>query len=107
MDFKFVKIVVFVPVDYADSIRDALVKAGAGKMGNYSDCSFSTVGTGRFKPLNGSNPFIGNHNKTEEVEEERIEAVCPANIYKQVIVDVTKAHPYEVPAIDVYPLINM
>jgi hypothetical protein len=107
MDFKYVKIVVYVPVEFADSIRDALAKTGAGKIGNYSDCSFSMQGTGRFKPLDGSNPFIGNQNKTEEVQEERIEVVCPADLYKQAIVDATKAHPYEEPAIDVYPLINM
>ncbi|MBD3328008.1 hypothetical protein GF340_01760 [Candidatus Peregrinibacteria bacterium] len=107
MEFKYVKIVVYVPVEFAESIRNALAKAGAGKMGNYSECSFSMRGTGRFTPLEGSNPFIGNQNKIEEVIEERIETVCPAEIYKQVIVDVTKAHPYEEPAIDVYPLINM
>jgi hypothetical protein len=106
MDFSLVKIVVFVPVSHADLIRAALAEAGAGHIGNYDACSFSVRGTGRFRGLEGANPFIGQVGKIEEVEEEKIEVICPIEKKDAVLEAVRKAHPYEEPAIDVYPLLN-
>lgn len=113
MDFKFVKIVVFVPVSHADKVRAALAEVGAGHIGNYDFCSFSVNGVGRFRPLKGSKPFIGEAvadgeliGKVEEVEEERIETICPAEKLEEVLAAVKKVHPYEEPAVDVYPLLN-
>jgi len=106
MDFAFVKIVVFTPLNHADVVRKALAEAGAGHIGNYDSCSFSSRGIGRFKGGEDTHPFIGEPGKLEEVEEERIETICPAAILDAVLETVKKAHPYEEPAIDVYPLLN-
>ena len=106
MDFKLAKVVVFAPLSHADKVRIALAKAGAGGIGKYDTCSFSARGTGRFRALKGSNPFIGKEDKLEEVEEERIEVICPAKILDKVLAAVKEVHPYEEPAIDVYPLLN-
>jgi hypothetical protein len=105
MKFDFFKIVVFTPLSHADQVREALAKAGAGHIGNYDACSFSSRGVGRFRPLKGAKPFIGEVGEIETVEEERIEVICPANILEKVLKEVKKAHPYEEPAIDVYPLV--
>jgi len=102
---KNVKIVIYTPVSHAGKIRDALAKSGAGHIGNYDACSFSAKGIGRFRPLKGAKPFIGKQGEVEEVAEERIETICPKKNIKKVLTAVKKAHPYEEPAIDVYPLL--
>jgi len=107
MQFEFVKIVVFAPVTHADEVREAFVKAEAGHIGNYDSCSFSSRGTGRFRGGEGTDPFIGEPGKFEEVEEERIEVICLHNKAEEVIEAVKKVHPYEEPAIDIYPLLNV
>lgn len=101
-----VKIVVFVPKNHADKIRTVLGKAGAGHIGKYDYCSFSSLGIGRFRPLKGTKPFIGKPYKIESLKEEKIETVCYLKILKKVLRAVKKAHPYEEPAIDVYPLLG-
>lgn len=73
---KLVKIVVFVPKTHTDVVRQAMGDAGAGRIGNYSHCSFSIDGIGRYKPTERAKPFIGEVGKFEEVTEERIECVC-------------------------------
>lgn len=103
---KFIKIVVYVPVAQADKIRETLAKIGCGHIGNYDFCSFSVKGIGRFRPLKGANPHIGKVGKIESVKEERIETICLKNNLKKVLAEVRKAHPYEEPAIDIYPLLN-
>jgi hypothetical protein len=105
LNMKFVKIVVFVPVSHAEKVREAFGKNGAGHIGNYDFCSFSSKGLGRFRPLKGAHPFIGKQSKIEKVPEERIETICPKKSLKKVLTAVKKAHPYEEPAIDVYPLL--
>ena len=102
---KQVKVVVFVPKTHTDIVRKAMGDAGAGRVGNYSYCSFSVDGIGRYKPLEGARPFIGEVGKFEEVEEERIECVCERGRAKEVIKAIKKVHPYEEIALDVYPLI--
>ncbi len=106
MEFKFFKIAVFVPVTHADKIRKVIADAGAGHIGQYDSCTFSARGIGRFRPLEGSKPFLGKHGKIEEVEEERIEVICSAGLLKNVVWEIRKNHPYEEPAIDIYPLMN-
>lgn len=101
---RLVKIVIFVPLTHADSVREAMGKAGAGKIGNYAHCSFSTRGVGRFKPEEGAHPAIGEVGKPEVVEEERIETVCVRQILKQVIEAIKAVHPYEEVPFDIYPL---
>lgn len=104
MNNNWVKIVVFVPEDYCEKMRNAMANAGAGIIGNYTDCTFSTKGIGRFKPNQGAHPAIGEIGKIEEVNEERIETVCERAKLAQVIRIIKEASPYEETAIDVYPL---
>lgn len=101
---NYVKIVITVPETHADAIREALEKAGAGKVGNYSHCSYSVKGIGRFMPNEGANPYLGKKGIVEEVIEERIETVCSYSILEHVVEEVRKAHPYEEPGIDIYPV---
>jgi len=103
---ELVKIVIYVPTTHADAIRKVIGDAGAGAIGNYSHCTFSIKGIGRYKPLQGANPTIGEVGKFEQVEEERIETICEEKKLKEVIQAVKKVHPYEEPAFDIYPLIN-
>lgn len=98
------KIVVTVPVGNANRIRQAMGEAGAGRVGNYTFCSFSVRGTGRFLPGNGATPAIGQVGTLEEVEEERIEVNCDDALVADVIAAIRRAHPYEEPAIDIYTL---
>jgi hypothetical protein len=104
MQTKNVKFVVFVPFSHTDAIRESLGKVGAGKIGNYDFCSFSTKGTGRFKGNKKTNPAIGAALEYEAVEEEKIEVVVPRTILKDVIEAVKKVHPYEEIAFDIYPI---
>jgi hypothetical protein len=101
---NLVKIVVFVPESHADAVREAMGNAGAGRIGNYTFCSFSSKGTGRFRPEEGANPAIGKVGALEAVEEERIEVVCGRDILTQVFEAIKSVHPYEEVALDIYPL---
>ena len=107
MDSTNVKIVVFVPETHTDIVREAMGKAGAGKIGNYSFCSFSTKGIGRFKPEQGAHPYIGEVGKLEEVIEESIETICSREKLHDVIKAIKDVHPYDEVAMDVYPLENI
>ncbi len=104
---KYFKIKVTVPVDSADKIKDVLGKAGAGRLGNYDFCSYSYPVSGQFRPLEGSNPTIGEISKIEKVEEMSIECVCHEDILKEVISKLRRAHPYEEPAIDIIPRLDI
>lgn len=105
-EISLMKLVVFVPNDYANQVMQALSQAGAGHIGNYSHCMFTTEGTGTFKPEEGSNPYIGDVNKVEYVSETKIETVFPITVKNKVIAAMKKAHPYEEVAYDVYRLSN-
>lgn len=97
-------VVIYVPLTHADAVRKALGDAGAGKIGNYDYCSFSARGVGRFRPLKGSTPAIGNVGEMEEVEEERIEVVVDENHLSKVLHAVKEVHPYEEPAIHLWKM---
>ena len=101
-----VKIVVFVPKTHTDIVRQAMGDAGAGVIGKYSHCSYSIDGIGRYKPMKGAKPFIGEVGKFEEVLEERIECLCDHSKAKAVVEAMRKVHPYEEVAFDIYPLID-
>ena len=103
---KMYKLTVFIPVSYIDQVRAAIAGAGAGWIGNYSDCAFQVKGVGTFRPLAGTNPFIGRTGELEKVEEFRLETIVPENRKKTVLAAMLKAHPYEEVAYDLYPLAN-
>ncbi|WP_412063216.1 Nif3-like dinuclear metal center hexameric protein [Rubrivirga sp. IMCC45206] len=100
------KLVVFAPRAASDAIRAALAQAGAGEIGDYSGCSFSAEGTGRFLPEPGASPSVGTVGAAEAVEEVRIEAVVPEWAVRDAVRAVATAHPYDEPAIDVYAVEN-
>lgn len=106
INVKRVKISVPIPVDNVKEVREAICKEGAGIIGNYTFCTTSTKATGTFLPNEKSNPYIGEKNKLEFVEEEKLEFVCDVENVKNVILSLRKAHPYEEPAIDIIPLID-
>jgi dinuclear metal center YbgI/SA1388 family protein len=85
----------YVPVESADQVREALHAAGAGNIGEYTDCSFSSVGTGRFTPSSQANPAIGQAGKPEEVSEMKVDLLFPKHLESAVIGALFKAHPYE------------
>ena len=101
-----VKIVVTVPIENAQEIRKTLGECGAGVIGNYSYCSISQRCIGTFKGNDSANPYIGEKNKLESVEEEKIEVQCDLDILKVVLKKLREVHPYEEPSIEILPLIS-
>jgi hypothetical protein len=107
MNSELVKLVFTVPEKDANRIRLQLGDLGAGRIGNYSHTSFSSKGVGRFIPINGAKPAIGSINQSEEVQEERIEITCHKSELQKTLKLLRSIHPYEEPAIDIYPLISI
>ncbi|WP_301107414.1 Nif3-like dinuclear metal center hexameric protein [Sporosarcina sp.] len=99
-----VKLAVFCPQGDADQLRSELAAAGAGAIGDYAGCSFSSQGIGRFTPVDGANPTIGEVGEPTEVNEERIEVVFPERLQSKVIKTMCTAHPYEEPAFDLFKM---
>jgi hypothetical protein len=99
------KLVVFVPAEALDAVRDALFAAGAGRIGDYERCSWYAEGTGTFRPLLGASPTVGEVGEEERVPELRLETVFPEERQEAVVAALRSAHPYEEPAFDVYPLL--
>lgn len=95
------KVVFYVPENYKESVKQAVFEQGAGRYENYDCCSWETLGTGQFKPLVGSSPFVGEQNKIETVTEYRVEMICADKYLKNVIQALLTSHPYETPAYDI------
>lgn len=98
------KICFFVPENDVELVKDALFNAGAGHIGNYDSCSWQSPGVGQFRPLDNSNPAIGQQGKTQIVSEYKVELVCDEEHIKNVIKALKDNHPYEEPAYDVIKL---
>lgn len=98
------KISVFIPESHLEAVKTVMFTAGAGKIGDYDCCSWQTLGQGQFRPLENSNPFIGNQGNIEQVDEYKVEMVCEDSLIKPVITAMKQAHPYEEPAYDVWKL---
>jgi hypothetical protein len=99
------KLVVFVPKEALDDVRDALFAAGAGRIGDYERCSWYTDGTGTFLGGEGTEPSVGEAGREERVAEYRLETVFPVERHDEVVAALREAHPYEEPAFDVYELL--
>lgn len=106
IDVNKVKIIVTIPVENLDEVRNAIYDVGAEVIGNYTDCSIATKCIGTFKPIEGANPYIGEKDKLEFVQEEKLEVRCSIEKVKEVISKLREVHPYEEPAIDIVPLID-
>jgi len=100
------KLTTFVPPEALEGVLNAIAEAGAGVIGNYSHCSFRVSGTGTFKPMPGAEPYTGKVGELEQVEEFRLEVLVPECHLNDAISAMTRAHPYEEVAYDVYPLWN-
>lgn len=101
-----VKIFVTIPTENVNQVREAVCNAGAGIIGEYTFCTSSTKSIGTFLPNERANPYIGEKNKLEFVQEEKLEVVCNINKVKEVLTKLRLVHPYEEPAIDIVPLID-
>jgi hypothetical protein len=99
------KLVVFVPPDALEAVRDAVFAAGAGRIGEYERCSWYTEGTGTFYGGESTEPSVGEKGREERVPELRLETVFPDERADEVIAALRAAHPYEEPAFDVYALL--
>jgi dinuclear metal center YbgI/SA1388 family protein len=100
------KLFTFVPVEKAEEVRNAIFAAGAGRIGNYSECSFNTEGNGTFKVGDEARPFVGEKGERHTEKEIRVEVIFPAYLEYGIITALKSAHPYEEVAFDVVPLSN-
>ena len=100
------KLVVFVPVEHKDMVAEAMFEAGAGQVGAYDRCSFSSAGIGTFRPSVGTNPFVGKVGEVESADEIRLELLVPKEALSRVVSRLIKAHPYEEVAYDLVPIAN-
>ena len=97
----------YVPTENKETVKNALFKAGAGRLGNYDSCAFESEGTGQFRALEGANPTIGELGKLEKISETRVEIVFCDTILKEVISALKKSHPYETVAFNVFKSIDV
>jgi hypothetical protein len=100
------KLVVFVPRESLDAVREALFAAGAGRIGDYEHCSWYTEGTGTFLGGEGTSPSVGRAGREERVNELRLETIFPEQRQEDVVAALRRAHPYEEPAFDIYELVS-
>jgi hypothetical protein len=88
----------YAPVEHVEAVKEAMFAQGAGKIGSYDRCSFQTLGDGQFRPLGGSDPYVGSQGMLERVKEFKVEMVCEESVVTQVIAALKSSHPYETPA---------
>lgn len=100
------KLCVYIPDTHVDSVKQAMFDAGAGRIGDYDCCAWQVAGEGQFRPLEGSDPFLGKHGELEKVREFRVEMICAGDHLDAAIAALKLAHPYEEPAYDVIALID-
>ncbi len=98
------KLSFFVPESHLEVVKAAVFATGAGRIGDYDQCCWQALGTGQFRPLAGSNPYLGTQDRVERVPEYRVEMVCEDGFIKKAVRALIAAHPYEEPAYDVVAL---
>lgn len=96
----------YVPESHLQAVKQAMFAAGAGRIGDYESCAWQVKGLGQFRPLAGSQPFIGVQDKLEQLDEYRVEMVCEKSVLKLVIEALFASHPYEEPAYGVLRLLD-
>jgi hypothetical protein len=99
-------LIVYVPETHVEKVKEALFAAGAGDFGGYDRCSWQVKGTGQFRPLEGSDPYLGSTGKVERAEEYRVELSLRREIASEVVEALLEAHPYEVPAYHLIPALS-
>ncbi|KAA1171193.1 NGG1p interacting factor NIF3 [Marinobacter salinexigens] len=101
------KLCYFVPESHLEETKIALFEAGAGRIGDYDRCAWQCLGQGQFRPLDGSDPFLGKVGEIEKVREYKVELVCADERIADAVLALKQAHPYEEPAYEVYRLENL
>jgi len=96
----------YVPESHLEAVKSAAFAAGAGRIGEYDSCCWQVLGQGQFRPLAGSQPYLGQRGKVETVAEYRVEMVCAAGLIRAVVAAMLAAHPYEEPAWDLVALVT-
>ncbi len=94
----YYKLEFYVPETHCGEVKDAVFEAGGGRLGNYDCCCWQTIGSGQFRPGDGSSPFIGESGTIEQVREVKVELIMSAGVKNAVITALKQAHPYETPA---------
>lgn len=107
MYFQMYKIVAYIPEFALEDVKNAMFAAGAGHYGNYECCSWQTLGVGQFRPLRGANPTVGTIGEVSVVSEWKVEMTVPENKLCDVVAAYKQAHPYEVPAYEVYQTVDV
>lgn len=98
------KIIYYVPESHLELTKSALFTAGAGRYKNYDQCCWQVLGQGQFRPLENSQPFVGETNQLTQIAEYRVELICEDDKLQQAIAALRSVHPYEEPAIDIWRL---
>jgi hypothetical protein len=101
------KLAFFVPESHLETVKAAVFATGAGRIGDYDSCCWQSLGQGQFRPLAGSQPFLGCQGEVERVSEYRVELVCADDLIRPAISALKAAHPYEEPAYDVWQLAEL
>ncbi|ROQ20431.1 hypothetical protein EDC38_1036 [Marinimicrobium koreense] len=101
------KLAFFVPESHLETVKAAVFATGAGRIGDYDSCCWQSLGQGQFRPLAGSQPFLGRQGEVERVAEYRVELVCADDLIRPAISALRAAHPYEEPAYDVWQLAEL
>lgn len=96
------KLCYFVPESHLEQTKQAIFETGAGRIGDYDSCAWQTRGQGQFRPLDGSQPYLGQQGTVERVDEYKVELVCTDDVVRQAIGALKQAHPYEEPAYEVF-----
>ena len=96
------KLCYFVPETHLEQTKNALFNSGAGRIGDYDSCAWQSLGQGQFRPLAGSDPFLGSQGELEVVAEYKVELVCEDALVSEALKALKQAHPYEEPAYEVY-----
>ncbi|MFZ5935196.1 NGG1p interacting factor NIF3 [Pseudomonas putida] len=100
------KLAFFVPASHVDVVKAAVFAAGGGRIGDYDHCAWQTLGQGQFRPLDGSQPFLGQTGQVEVVEEWKVELVVADDLIAQVVAALKQSHPYQTPAYEVWRLLS-
>jgi hypothetical protein len=100
------KLAFFVPASHVEVVKAAVFAAGGGRIGGYDHCAWQTLGQGQFRPLDGSQPFLGQTGQVEVVEEWKVELVVNDDLIAQVVAALKQSHPYETPAYEVWRLLD-
>ena len=100
------KLCFYVPATHLEAVKEAVFATGAGRIGDYDSCCWQVAGRGQFRPLAGSQPFLGSEGRIEQVEEYRVELVCADRVVRAAVAALYDSHPYEEPAWDLVALAN-